>query len=117
VELLKQPQYQPMPVSEQVLMIFAGTRGHLDDVPINDVQAWEGRFLQFIRDRKAEMLKTIVEAGKVDGELEAEIVAAIDEFKSIDISASTPVESETADASGSDEKETTEQEAAAGEDA
>jgi len=117
VELLKQPQYQPMPVSEQVLMIFAGTRGHLDDVPINDVQAWEGRFLQFIRDRKAEMLKTIIEAGKVDGELEAEIVAAIDEFKSIDISASTPVESETADASGSDEKETTEQEAAAGEDA
>jgi len=117
VELLKQPQYQPMPVSEQVLMIYAGTRGYLDTVPINDVQAWEGRFLQFIRDRKAEILKTIVEAGKVDGELETEIVAAIDEFKSIDISASTPVESETADASGSDEKETTEQEAAAGEDA
>jgi F-type H+-transporting ATPase subunit alpha len=107
VELLKQPQYQPMPVAEQVLMIFAGTRGHLDDVPINDVQAWEVKFLQFIRDRKAEMLKTIVDAGKVDGELEAEIVAAIDEFKSIDSPAAAPAETEAVEENAENEQEAT----------
>ncbi|MCU0979578.1 MAG: F0F1 ATP synthase subunit alpha, partial [Pirellulaceae bacterium] len=45
VELLKQPQYKPMHVVDQVLSIYAGTKGHLDDVPINDVRAWEEGFL------------------------------------------------------------------------
>ncbi len=120
VELLKQPQYQPMPVSEQVLMIYAGTRGYLDDVPINDVQAWEGRFLQFIRDRKAEILSTILESGAMDEELEAEVVSAIEQFKSIDSPATDPVaadESENEDEGATDQQEEAAEAAAAAEDA
>ncbi|MFP6648108.1 MAG: F0F1 ATP synthase subunit alpha [Pirellulaceae bacterium] len=122
VELLKQPQYQPMPISEQVLMIFAGTGGYLDDVAINEVQAWEGRFLQFIRDRKPELLTKIVESEKLDGELKVEVVAVIDEFKSIDSPASAADETvaEEEDAAPSQEEttqENTEEEATTGEDA
>ena len=52
VEILKQGQYQPMNVIDQVLMIYAGTRGHLDKVPVNEVQAWEKDFLTFMHDQK-----------------------------------------------------------------
>ena len=55
VEILKQGQYQPMNVIDQVLMIYAGTRGHLDKVPAKEVQAWEKAFLTFIHDQKQEI--------------------------------------------------------------
>jgi F-type H+/Na+-transporting ATPase subunit alpha len=51
-ELLKQGLYHPMHVTDQVLSIYAGTRGHLDKVPIKDVRAWEEGFLQFIHEKK-----------------------------------------------------------------
>ena len=101
-------------------MIYAGTRGYLDDVPINDVQAWEARFLQFIRDRKAEILSTILESGAMDEELEAEVVSAIEQFKSIDSPATDPVaadESESEDEGATDQQEEAAEEAAAAEDA
>ena len=47
IELLKQGQYQPMDVIDEVLSIFAGTRGHLDKIPRTDVAAWEQEFLRF----------------------------------------------------------------------
>ncbi len=55
VELLKQPQYQPLAAVDQVMSIFAGTHGFLDDVPIRDVPRWEAAFLTFIRERKPEL--------------------------------------------------------------
>jgi F-type H+-transporting ATPase subunit alpha len=49
VELLKQPQYSPFPVEEQVASLWAGTRGHLDRVPVEDIRRFEGEFLQYLR--------------------------------------------------------------------
>ena len=81
VELLKQPQYKPMHVVDQVLTIYAGTKGHLDDVPVTEVRAWEEGFLSFVRQHKPGLWKTLDERKDVSDEVEAEIVAAIKEFK------------------------------------
>ncbi len=80
VELLKQNQFSPMPVAEQVVMIYAGTKGHLDSVPINDVAQWEADFLEFIRDQKSEILSGITESGDISDDLEQQLLGAIDEF-------------------------------------
>jgi F-type H+-transporting ATPase subunit alpha len=80
VELLKQPQYQPLPVAEQVLSIYAGTRGHLDKIPVVDVQRWEAEFLQHIRDTKAGILETIKTKGELPESVEQELIAAIKSF-------------------------------------
>ena len=58
VELLKQPQYQPMDVVDQVMIIYAGTQGYLDEVPVKEVPAWEKQFLAFMREQKPEIRKT-----------------------------------------------------------
>jgi F-type H+-transporting ATPase subunit alpha len=81
VELLKQPQYKPMHVVDQVLSIYAGTKGHLDDVPIAAVPAWEQGFLDFVRQHKPGLWKTLDERKDVSQDVEREIVAAIKEFK------------------------------------
>ena len=60
VELLKQPQYQPMPTQEQVVSMYAATRGFMDDVPVASVQAFERDFLDFIRGAKSDILDDIV---------------------------------------------------------
>ena len=57
VEVLKQPQHQPMPVEEQVVAIFLGTRGHLDSVPVDDVRRFETEFLDHLRGSHDEILK------------------------------------------------------------
>ncbi len=82
VELLKQSQYKPMHVVDQVLSIYVGTHGHLDDVAVDEVRAWEDRFLHFIRNQKPGLWKTLEERADVGSEVEAEVVAAIKEFKS-----------------------------------
>ena len=53
VELLKQPQYQPMDVVDQVMSIYAGSEGYLDDVPVKEVQRWETEFHTYMREQKA----------------------------------------------------------------
>jgi F-type H+/Na+-transporting ATPase subunit alpha len=80
VELLKQPQYQPMHVVDQVLSIYAGTQGYLDQVPINQVQDWEKRFLLFVREQRLELWNGINETRDLTPELQAELVAAIETF-------------------------------------
>ena len=60
VELLKQPQYQPMPTQEQVVSMYAATRGFMDDVPVASVQAFERDFLDFIRSAKSDILDDVV---------------------------------------------------------
>ncbi len=81
VELLKQAQYKPMSVSEQVLSLFAATRGYLDDVPVKAVRQWEADYLQFIHDRKADLYKQLEQAGDITAEIETAMRASIDEFK------------------------------------
>ena len=81
VELLKQGQYAPMDVVDQSLSIYAGTRGHLDDVKREEVAAWEKEFLTFIRDQVPELRKKIETSRELDGESERQLEASIAEFK------------------------------------
>ena len=81
VELLKQGQYQPMAMVDQVMMIYAGTRGHLDDVKREDVATWEKEFLTFVRDQMPELRKAIDESNQLDDKSEKTLEGAIAEFK------------------------------------
>ena len=80
VELLKQGQYKPLNVVDQVLVIFAGTRGFLDKLPVERVQQWEQEFLKFMTDQKPEIRQELGEKKDLDDELTAKIRAAIEEF-------------------------------------
>jgi F-type H+-transporting ATPase subunit alpha len=81
VELLKQPQYQPQPVEEQVVSIFLGTRGHLDSVPVSDVRRFETDFLDHVRRNHEGILGEIRDTGKLSDELADRIVTVVKEFK------------------------------------
>ncbi|NHT17006.1 F0F1 ATP synthase subunit alpha [Cellulomonas sp. IC4_254] len=80
MELLKQPQYSPFPVEEQVASIWAGTKGKLDDVPVEDVRRFETELLDHLR-RNTDVLSTIAETGKLGDDLEEKLSAAVDEFR------------------------------------
>jgi F-type H+-transporting ATPase subunit alpha len=82
VEVLKQGQYAPMPVEQQVMAIFAVTRGYLDDVEVADIKKWETDFLEFMQSRP-EVAERLREERALSEELEAELVDAIEEFKKI----------------------------------
>jgi F-type H+-transporting ATPase subunit alpha len=82
VELLKQPQYQPYNVNEEVLSIFAGTRGFLDDVPVREVAKFEAGLLKFFRDQHPEIIDEIERTKDLGGDLPDRIGQAIREFKS-----------------------------------
>ncbi|MBT2503320.1 F0F1 ATP synthase subunit alpha [Curtobacterium sp. ISL-83] len=79
-ELLKQPQYSPYPVEEQVVSIWAGTNGKLDEVPVADVLRFEGELLEHLR-RNSEVLNTLRETNQLSDETVAEMSKQIDEFK------------------------------------
>jgi F-type H+-transporting ATPase subunit alpha len=81
VELLKQPQNSPMPVEEQVVAIFLGTRGHLDSVPVEDVQKFEKELLEHVKGSHEEILKEIRESKKLSEELEETLENVVNEFK------------------------------------
>src|SRR4051812_39275228 len=81
VELLKQPQYNPFPVERQVVSIWAGTKGHLDSVPVPDIRRFENEFLDYVgRDHK-HIFDTIVSTGALGDDVVTELKAAIDSFK------------------------------------
>src|SRR5262249_13622780 len=67
VEILKQLQYKPMPVVDQVMIIFAGTRGFLDKVPRNQVAAWESQFLRYMHEQRRDVVDALIKARKFDG--------------------------------------------------
>ena len=81
VELLKQDQYSPMPVQEQVAVLFAGTKGHLDEVELEKVKHFEGSLVKFLRDSYANLLADIAEKRQLDQELEQRLADAIADFK------------------------------------
>ena len=80
MELLKQPQYSPMPVEEQVVSIWSGSRGHLDDVPVADVLRFEEEFLQHLRLNNI-ALPDILESGVIHDEVEEALVREVTNFK------------------------------------
>ena len=81
IELLKQGQYQPMDVFDEVLSIYAGTRGHLDKIPREQVAQWEREFLAFIREQKAELRQKLVDTKKMDDDLARAIEESITVFQ------------------------------------
>ncbi|MGO9928139.1 MAG: F0F1 ATP synthase subunit alpha, partial [Mycobacterium sp.] len=81
VELLKQPQYQPMPVEEQVVSILLGTGGHLDSVPVEDVRRFETELLDHIRASEEKILATIRDTQKLDDETADALTEVIKKFK------------------------------------
>jgi F-type H+-transporting ATPase subunit alpha len=82
VELLKQPQYQPLSATDQVLSLFSGIEGYLDDVDRRGVQKWEADFLRFMRERKQALRDALDREKKMTAQIEADLRAAITEFKS-----------------------------------
>lgn len=81
-DILKQGQYQPMPVEEQVAVIFTGVNGYLDDISSDRIEEFEEEFLKYMRSAHNDVLKAIKETGKLDDEIESKLVKAIEEFKS-----------------------------------
>ena len=79
-ELLKQPQYAPLAVEEQVVAIFAGVRGHLDEIAINDVNRLESQFLDHVRDTHADLLADIRDTGALSDETEKKLEEAASAF-------------------------------------
>ncbi len=81
VELFKQGQYNPIPVEDQVAILWAMQNGYLDSVPVEKIKAFQLKLQEFLRTRKEAILNKIVEKKALDKELEAELAAALDEFK------------------------------------
>ena len=81
VETLKQAQYSPLSVAEQVLVIFTAVRGHLADIPVDKVVLFHTDFLKFMRTSHPEIAAAITEMQKLDDPLEADLTKAIEEFK------------------------------------
>jgi F-type H+-transporting ATPase subunit alpha len=79
-ELLKQPQYSPFPVEDQVVSIWAGTNGKLDEVPVEDILRFESELLDHLR-RNTKVLETLRETNKLDDETKATLDKEVDAFK------------------------------------
>src|SRR4051812_45222316 len=82
VELLKQPQYKPMPVEQETMVIYAATQGHMDDVPINRIQEFQNALLAYIDASAPQVRKGLAEKRELSKELEEQLKAALAEFKS-----------------------------------
>ena len=80
VEILKQPQYQPMSWVDQAISIFAATNGFLDDQAINKLSKFESEFLKFIQTKKADLRKSIEEKEMIDETAEKDLKSALNEF-------------------------------------
>jgi F-type H+-transporting ATPase subunit alpha len=81
VELLKQGQYKPMDVVDQIMVIYAGNGGYLDKVPTTKVQAWEAGFLQFVKDQRPKLRQQLKEQQALSDELVKELDQAIADFQ------------------------------------
>jgi len=82
VELLKQPPYSPIPIEKQVVILYAGTRGYLDDIPVEAVTKFEREFYVFIEAKYPQILEAIRTTKKLDSDTEEELKTAIEDFKS-----------------------------------
>jgi F-type H+-transporting ATPase subunit alpha len=81
VELLKQPQYKPMSIEQQVLVIYAGTKGHLDDVPLNRIQEFQDAFLSYVDSSAAGVRTKLAETKDLTEEVENQLKQALTDFK------------------------------------
>ena len=82
-ELLKQKQFSPMTVAEQVVSVFCGVRGYLDDIDQKDISDFENKILQKCKSDKPEILDSILSSGKLEENAEKMLIDLINEFKKI----------------------------------
>ena len=80
VELLKQPQYSPFGVDKQILSIYAGVNGYLDQIPLNKIKDFEDQFLEFLDKSHADIAQTIISSQKIDDAVKAKLDEAIKTF-------------------------------------
>src|SRR5699024_440673 len=80
MELLKQSQYNPYPTEHQVVSVWAGTNGHLDDIPVADVARFETEFIDHVS-RTTDVLTTVRETGKLDDDSAETLKKSVDDFK------------------------------------
>ena len=83
VEILKQDQYVPMPVENQVAIIYALVQGYLDDVPVEKISRWEADFQKYLEDMKPEVLNKIREKKELTEEIESELKKAVEEYEDV----------------------------------
>ncbi len=81
VELLKQNQYVPMALKDQVIILFAGTQGYLDDVPVESVKKFEDELLKFMKGTKDDLCSELAEKKAIDDDMKEKLSNAIEEFK------------------------------------
>src|SRR4051794_24360528 len=82
VELLKQPQYRPMQVGQEIMVVFAGTQGFLDDVPVNRVQEFQDSFLQYVDSSAPGVRQSLLTKPELSKEVEEQLRQALNDFKS-----------------------------------
>jgi F-type H+-transporting ATPase subunit alpha len=83
VELLKQDQYQPLPVEKQILIIYAGTNGFVDELPATALKKYEQELYSFIDSRHPDVFADILKKRELDGDLRAKMTKALEEFKAV----------------------------------
>jgi len=83
VEVLKQPQYQPMSGEKQIMILFAGANGYLDEWPAESVGDYEAQMLEFVETKNPEILKEIKDQGDISDDLAEKMKKALDEFKGV----------------------------------
>jgi F-type H+-transporting ATPase subunit alpha len=81
VEILKQDQYVPLPAEDQVMLLFAGSQGHLDDIPVEKLKRFEAEFIGFMKDKKADLRNEIRDKKTIDDNLKEKLNSAVAEFK------------------------------------
>lgn len=89
VEILKQSQYKPMPISEQVVIIWCGSSGNLDALPVNSLADFEDKFLEHIRTEFPEILESITSTGEISDDMETKLTSAVTNFRN-DFAAKLP---------------------------
>ncbi|RME03816.1 MAG: F0F1 ATP synthase subunit alpha [Planctomycetota bacterium] len=90
IEILKQPQYQPMNVAEQILIIYVGNQGYLDNIPVERIQEFANKFLAFIKDTHSEIYEDIQKKNGIDQELEKKLETEVTEYVKTFLSDETP---------------------------
>ena len=83
VEILKQDQYKPFSVAEQVISIFSGVRGLLDDIAVKDIKKFEASFLNFVNEKHKDLIESIEKEKKLDDAMEEKIKALIEDYKGL----------------------------------
>jgi F-type H+-transporting ATPase subunit alpha len=81
VEILKQPQYKPLPVEEQVISIYAANNGYVDDYPVSSIQKYERELLAFMQTKHSDFMNDLQQKKAIDSDKEARLQKALEEFK------------------------------------